>query len=86
MPPYNQPPHGSHHPILVPSNPQLQASGTGPQIDAACSIWLELHQQFEVCQATENALLAKVVDDVDTIYYVPFSIMPLNSIPLIFVT
>ena len=59
--PWSTPPNPG--PFVPPAAP-----ATGPQIDAARSVWTELHQQFEICQATEKALIAQVVDAVDTIY------------------
>jgi hypothetical protein len=48
---------------FVPPNP-----GTTAQINAARDVWNALHHQFEVCQATDKALLAQVVDAIDEIY------------------
>jgi hypothetical protein len=47
----------------------LLKAGTGPQIQAAKDVWKELKQQeFELCQATEKALIAQLVDTIDPIY------------------
>ena len=42
--------------------------GTGPQIEAAKDVWREGKFTFELCQSTEKALIAKVVDAVDATY------------------
>jgi hypothetical protein len=44
------------------------AAGTTAQINAARDVWAASHHEFEVCQATEKALLAQVIDAIDTIY------------------
>jgi hypothetical protein len=44
-------------------------AGTGPQIQAAKDVWKELKQEFELCQATEKALIAQLVDTIDPIYF-----------------
>jgi hypothetical protein len=49
--------------VFVPPNP-----GTGPQIAAASDVWCELKLQFELCQATDKALIAQLVDSIDPIY------------------
>jgi hypothetical protein len=46
----------------VPPNP-----GTGPQIAATSDVWQELKLQFELCQATEKALIAQLVDSTNPI-------------------
>jgi hypothetical protein len=45
------------------------AGATGPQIEAAKDVWRELKFTFELCQATERALIAQVVESVDPVYY-----------------
>jgi hypothetical protein len=58
-------------PWVSPANPGPfvpPAAGTAAQLDAARTVWSESQQRFEVCQATEKALIAQVVDAVDTIY------------------
>ena len=42
--------------------------GTGPQIKAAKYVWRDSKSTFELCQATEKALIAKVVDAVNATY------------------
>ena len=44
------------------------AEGTGPQIAAAKDVWHNTKSTFELCQATEKALIAQVVDAVDATY------------------
>jgi hypothetical protein len=61
-------------PWITPGNPGVfapPAGATGPQIEAAKDVWCELKFSFELCQATERALIAQVVDSVDTIYLRP---------------
>jgi hypothetical protein len=56
---------------VSPGNPGPFAppdTGTGPQIEAAKDVWKELKHEFELCQATEKALIAQVVDSTDPIY------------------
>jgi hypothetical protein len=48
--------------VFAPPNP-----GTGPQIAAASDVWRELKPQFQLCQATEKALIAQLVDSIDPI-------------------
>ncbi len=43
-------------------------AGTGPQIEAGKDVWHELMQTFELCQATEKALIAQIVESIDPIY------------------
>jgi hypothetical protein len=43
-------------------------AGTAAQIDAARDVWRALNQQFELCQATEKALVAQIVESIDPIY------------------
>jgi hypothetical protein len=59
------------HPWVTPPNPgpfAPPAGGTAAQLEAARAVWTESHQQFELCQATEKALIAQVVDAIDAIY------------------
>ena len=61
-------------PWITPGNPGVfapPAGATGPQIEAAKDVWRELKFTFELCQATERALIAQVVDSVDAIYLRP---------------
>ena len=61
-------------PWITPGNPGVfapPAGATGPQIKAAKDVWRELKFTFELCQATERALIAQVVDSVDAIYLRP---------------
>jgi hypothetical protein len=53
---------GNPGPFLPP------LAGTGPQIEGAKDVWKELKQTFELCQATEKALIAQVVESIDPIY------------------
>jgi hypothetical protein len=58
-------------PFISPGNPGPfvpPAAGTGPQIEAAKDVWKQLQQTFELCQATEKALIAQIVEMVDPIY------------------
>jgi uncharacterized phage-associated protein len=43
------------------------ANGTGPQIEAACEAWRGLNREFETCQATDKALIAQLVESIDSI-------------------
>ena len=40
----------------------------GSQIEAARDVWCDLKQEFEVCQATDKALIAQLVEAIDPIY------------------
>lgn len=58
-------------PWVSPPNPGPfvpPANGTGPQIEAAKDVWRELKLSFDLCQATEKALIAQVVESIDQIY------------------
>jgi hypothetical protein len=58
-------------PWVSPPNPgpfAPPAGGTGPQIEAAKDVWRELKLSFELCQATEKALVAQIVESIDQIY------------------
>jgi hypothetical protein len=58
-------------PWVSPANPGPfvpPAAGTGPQIEAAKDVWRELKLSFDLCQATEKALIAQVVASIDQIY------------------
>jgi hypothetical protein len=58
-------------PWVTPGNPGPflpPLAGTGPQIEASRDVWKELKQTFELCQATEKALIAQVVETIDPIY------------------
>ena len=58
-------------PWISPANPGPfvpPAAGTAAQIDAAKDVWRELKLSFDLCQATEKALIAQVVDSIDPIY------------------
>jgi hypothetical protein len=51
-------------PFVSPGNPDPfvpPAAGTGPQIEATKDVWKQLQQTFELCQATEKALIAQIV-------------------------
>ena len=57
--------------FVTPLNPgpfDPPVLGTGPQIEAAKDVWREGKFTFELCQATEKAIIAKVVDAVDATY------------------
>ena len=57
-------------PWVTPVNPGPfvpPAGGTGSQIEAAKDVWRELKQSFELCQATEKALVAQIVESIDPI-------------------
>jgi hypothetical protein len=47
------------------------ANGTGPQLEAAKDVWRELKLSFDLCQATEKALIAQIVESIDSIYLRP---------------
>ena len=58
-------------PWVTPVNPGAfvpPAGATGPQIEAAKDVWRALEQSFVVCQATEKALIAQIVESIDSIY------------------
>jgi len=58
-------------PWVPPVNPgdyTPPATGTGPQLVADKDVWRAAHKIFELCQATEKALIAQVVDSIDSIY------------------
>jgi hypothetical protein len=58
-------------PWVTPGNPGDFApppGATGPQIEAAKDVWRALKQQFDICQATEKALIAQIVESIDSIY------------------
>ena len=58
-------------PWVSPPNPgpfAPPAGGTGPQIEAAKDVWQELKLAFDICQATEKALIAQIVDSIDPLY------------------
>ena len=42
--------------------------GTAAQIEAAREVWRDLKHTFEICQATEKALVAQIVEAIDPIY------------------
>jgi hypothetical protein len=57
--------------FVTPGNPGPfvpPAGGTGPQIEAAKDVWKDSKQTFELCQATEKALIAQIVETIDPIY------------------
>ena len=61
-------------PWITPGPPSAfapPAGATGPQIETAKDVWRELKFTFELCQATERALIAQVVDSVDPVYLRP---------------
>jgi hypothetical protein len=62
-------------PWVQPVNPGPFAApvppGTAAQISAARDIWKDLKQTFELCQATEKALVAQLVEAIDPIYLRP---------------
>jgi hypothetical protein len=58
-------------PWVTPGNPGPfvpPVNGTGPQIEAARDVWRGLNQAFETCQATDKALIAQLVESIDSIY------------------
>jgi hypothetical protein len=58
-------------PWISPTNPGPFAppvGGTGPQIEAAREVWRDLKTSFDLCQATERALIAQIVESIDPIY------------------
>ena len=61
-------------PWVRPPNPgpfAPPANGTGPQLEAAKDVWRELKLSFDLCQATEKALIAQIVESIDPIYLRP---------------
>jgi hypothetical protein len=58
-------------PWVSPTNPgpfAPPAGGTGPQIEAAKDVWRDLKISFELCQATEKAIISQIVESIDAIY------------------
>jgi hypothetical protein len=58
-------------PWVTPVNPGIfapPAGATGPQIEAARDVWRQRLRTYELFQATEKALIAQVVEAIDTIY------------------
>jgi len=56
-------------PWVTPVNPgpyTPPATGTGPQIEADKDGWRGAHEVFALCQATEKALVAQVVESIDS--------------------
>ena len=62
------PPHLT--PWVTPGNPGPYdpPEGTAAIITAAKDVWKELKYQFDLCQATEKALIAQIVEAIDPIY------------------
>lgn len=62
----------SNTPFATPHNPgnfaPPQPAGTGPQIDAARTIWQDQHHVFNICVSTQQALIAQVVEAIDPQY------------------
>ena len=44
------------------------AAGTAAQIEASRDVWKEAKLTFEICQATEKALIAQLVETIDPVY------------------
>jgi hypothetical protein len=58
-------------PWISPTNPgpfTPPGGGTAAQLEAAKDVWRELRTSFELCQATEKALIAQIVEAIDPIY------------------
>jgi hypothetical protein len=58
-------------PWITPVNPGPfvpPAGATRPQLEAAQDVWRDEKLAFEICQATEKALIAQVVESIDSIY------------------
>jgi hypothetical protein len=58
-------------PWVTPVNPGTYtppATGTGPQLVADKDVWRAAHKIFDLCQATEKALITQVVDSIDSTY------------------
>ena len=58
-------------PWITPVNPGPfvpPAGATRPQLEAAQEAWRDEKLAFEICQATEKALIAQVVESIDSIY------------------
>ena len=57
-------------PWVTPGNPGPfgPPAGTDAVIEAAKDVWKELKQKFDLCQATEKALVAQIVEAFDPMY------------------
>ena len=58
--------------LVNPVNPvsfHPPAQGTGAQIESAKDVWRDTKLTFELCQATENVIIAQVVDAADATYF-----------------
>jgi hypothetical protein len=58
-------------PWISPANPgpfTPPTTGTSSQIEAAKDVWRESKLEFDLCQATEKALIAQIVAAIDPIY------------------
>ena len=66
-------------PWVNPVNPGAftpPAAGTAAQIEAARDVWKDATATFNICQATEKALVAQVVESIDPSTFAPFAIAP----------
>ena len=57
--------------FVIPVNPGPfvpPAGATGPQIDAAKDVWKDLNSTFQICHATEQALITQVIAVIDPSY------------------
>ena len=57
--------------FVIPQHPgpfAPPAGATGPQIEAAKDVWKDLCYTFQLCHATEQALIAQIVECIDPIY------------------
>ena len=57
-------------PWISPANPGVfdPPAGTAAQLAAAKDVWNELKLAFDLCQATEKALIAQIIVSIDLIY------------------
>jgi hypothetical protein len=61
----------AHEAFVTPVNPPAfapPAVATAAQIEAARDVWSETKKTFQICQATEKALIAQLVEAIDPIY------------------
>ena len=58
--------------FLIPVNPgpfvPPPTGATSPQIDDAKDVWKDFNSTFQICHATEQALIAQVVSVIDPSY------------------
>jgi hypothetical protein len=55
--------------LILSVNQYATLANTIPlQLEAAKDVWCELKLSFDLCQATEKALIAQIVESIDPIY------------------